>query len=782
MKDAADEHDITLLEPREKPKVEEWIAEIQQCFHDCYGIDVFERMEHNRRSRMCQWDGQSWSGRKDVLPDADPEAHKQIFPWPGAADNRVPALDEIIVERVAVKMVAGTRAETRVIPRGLHTDADRGRDAAAWSLVNDYYHDLAGDEMRRQRKRWTDIAEEFGHSVMFLSWQLEHQVEKREIGVDDLVRVFQAAAIATATARAIEELEAAGEQVPVDPETQRPAPLDDETIAELMAAAETDVEQLVEQSGMRKELVRQLQLLDPDMTNEEASHVAGRIKQGEPVQYYAPYVSDSRPEWRALVPWVDVFYPPHTKRLERARWIAMTEWVDAVTLRERIASQGYSESWVEEVLENPGRAVDFRETRYANTSWLLGGANVLSGVNFTPEGEPYGAATEDAEEWNQKHYQIIHLYYRATTQQGVPALYRTVLHGFAGSEAGLHECQPDAHGEYPFVVNMREPESAYVAASRGVGEISFTQQDQIKRQTDLRDDFASLTVQPPLLVPMNMAGGHIDVRPGRQIGKRLTAAAGGGYEWMKPAGDAGPSIQVEETARMALNYRWFRGPEVEPDVKAAVRQEMVDDYFMDLRTVMLRTFQLVQEYAPDEIKGNVGGRPVSATRKELQGQVAIDMEFDVTDLDFELVGKKLELLNKGLRPLDTEGILPVKEILLVAARALLPNWHGLLDREPATISIEEREEELSVLNSLLVGQERDYTMGKNHALRLQVLEQAVQTPAVMRAIAEDDEAGGNVRELIENRIKFHRFQVEQHQINPVVGQTGVNPVTGQVTG
>jgi len=761
------ENDVTILNPRKKPDVKCILKEIRSALDDGQASEFFTRMEHNHDTRHCWWPGQTNDGRKwpagrKLMPG---QRKDDVFPWQGASDCRVPVVEEIIAERVIFKATALDRGQQRVAPRNLATEDDPTNKAILWGQTADYFLDEFAYVIRTAAKQWADIAEEYGHAVLYVGWKTEKQVSQRTITAEQVLAVATDAALQLAQMALAEAAQLAG---------QEPEELTPEEKQAVIADAAARFEMMVADESQREKLIAGLMAFDDEMPRAEAVRVAKGLKLGGPVTYYAVEEVNQGPDWRALTPYLDVLYPPTTTRIQNARWVAMPEWVSDVELRAREETEGYDKAWVDQVLEHAGMSFELSEARAGRNvpSWITTGGRIRSGVS-----------DDDAKNNEQRLFQIIHFYQRATALGGVPALYHTVVHGKVEDSFGKHECCEHTHGRYPFLDHVREVTALMLLESRGVGEISFTHQSEVKVQRDMRSDFASLTIKPPLKVPVlnGQSGGSMDIRPGVQI--PFATSAGMQADFMRLPGDAKTSLEIEETTIRGINGYWGRGEHVDPEVKLATRQQLVNDFLMDLREARKMTFQLIQQFAPDEIKASaIGGLPVSlnATRDEIQGQVSINVEFDAADLDLELVGKKMEFLTQ-LRQFDTEGLIPVAQILKAGMSMAMPAWARLLVADPQKHAREEMQEEMDVLNSLLNGIERDYVPGKNHALRRQVLLNAIGRPGedgqptrIQKLMMENPD----VKALVENRIKFHTFQVQQMTVNPAVGRLGVEAVQG----
>ena len=750
--------------------IEAMLREMRSAIDGAHELDYFDRMELNHDARHCWWPGQTKDGRKwaegrKTMPGQKPN---DVFPWPGASDARVPIVEEIITEHVTFKRVAHRRGQTRIGPRNLSPDDDPQQKAVLWSQTNEYYQDMARDNIRAACAQVADIAEEYGAGILYITWETNAQVVAKEISADDIFQLAAQAAMQQAMAQA----EANGEEI--GPEQQ----------AQIMAMVESRISELILDPEMQPMLVNVLLQYDPAIRPAEARRVAGRLKLGEPVRYYAAEPKPGVPEWRAMTPFIDCWFPATTTRIKDAQWVAISEWLSEVQLRERIETEGYDPAWVEQVLEKPGRALSFEEDfRLSQKTWILANGGVRQAVT---------TSTDPHDQARAKLYQVLHVFWKAAAIGGVPALYHSVLHEQVKDRAGYHQCCEHAHGEFPFVDHLREQSATYILASRGVGEVTFTMQNEIKAQHDGRTDAASITIKPPMRVPLNMAGGSLEVRPGAQLPMRATAGMGM-LEPLRMGIDPRGSQEIELATRAQCNAYWFRGEGVEQDVKFAWRQQLVDDWLADVRKGVLMTFQLIQQFAPDTIKAAfVGGLPVelNVTREEIQGQVSIEMDFDVADLDPGLIDQRIKAVT-SLKSLDTENLLPLQPLLKALAAYLLPSHYRFLVANPAKQAMDEAADERRIIGDILNGMEPAYTPGQNHQVRLEEMKRVfgmevdkegnlvgMQPVGVEGALSKPQRTATtdpDVAALIQNRFKFHAFQLQQQE-NAGTGRTGVEPI------
>lgn len=758
---------MSQLDPREKLDCSRLIEELKNALIRTGKCDYFKRMQRNMEARYCIWpdqheDGRKWKKERRLKPGENEE----IFPWVGASDCRVRKIDEIAKERVGFMKAAYDRTDSRISPRDMMPNEDLMQKSAIWTMVSNFYLESSKRELRRENARWCDIAETYGHSLLYVDWQETKQLDKRSITQDQMLVLVSEAAVQVVRALRGKAYVDAGTEVPAD----LVSPAEDQQLRE---AAMRKLNDMIEDPDQLKTLAEQVRAFDPLMTVAESRRVAkGLNRKGEAV-YHIPVIRDSGPVAQALTPMLDVIYPPETTNVKEAPWIAMPEWVLDTTLRERVETMGYDSGVVEAVIDRgPGTSFETESLLGHDLDWVASRGVV---------GRRIAKKEDRARSW-----QIMHIYYRATSATGIPALYHTVAFGGLPEKELMHEACEHAHGNYPFIERMAQIERATLIECEGIGEISYTDQQEIKVQRDMRVDNASVQMQPPALVPMNHSGGRLDYRPRAQIPVRLTAG-GGKPEFLQLRVDATQSKEVENTTKQSLDELWFRGPTVDEAVKQTMRQVMVNDFLSDLEAARRMMWRLIQERATDKVRaGVVDGVAVNAevSRDDIQGGVSMQMHFDVTDLDYKLVETKAKLLREVVAPLDRSGNMPTDEICRVLLASFAPGWARVLTRPSALVREEEVGDEKKALGDILNGLEPPYIPGKNHELRLQILQQALTTPnpdgspsRVQRILAENPD----VMALLENRMKFHEVQKQQTKDNPAIGRLGVEPLQSQTT-
>ena len=174
---------------------------------------------------------------------------------------------------------------------------------------------------------------------------------------------------------------------------------------------------------------------------------------------------------------IDVLCPLTPDDLQRVPWTDCIEYVSETELRDRIETAGYSKTFVEDAIDHrgPSSSGDWRLTAAAER-------NAITGVGP-------GNMDNDIE---------LHHFYTLVHDKGVPVRFCTVFHIDVDTEA-KHEPAGYDHEEatcHPlrFEINDRP-----ILSSRGIAEIAYTWEQELKSQYDAQSDRTALTLRPPLL-------------------------------------------------------------------------------------------------------------------------------------------------------------------------------------------------------------------------------------------------------------------------------------------
>jgi hypothetical protein len=763
------ESQLAMLSPQTKPDCDRLLNDIKDSLNRASAINLWNRLQHNHFTRYVWWPGSAlddWSTRKIPQPGQKPP-----LPWPNSANLKIRLTDEVVNRWRDYLTVAESRTPVSIVPSDLDMgNDDRMQKAAGWGTVYDYFAEQADLELHRARASWKDIAQEYGHAIIYVGWKVEKQLEKRTLDAETVVQLI-----------AWLQMQQAQQQgMPITQDTQAMA----EGLAALTVFDEDNTA-----------LIAALQQIDPEMSAKEARRIAPQIRKGKPVDYGVPVVVNMRPDVRALIPGLHVFYPPETVDIQQAQFIVTPEWVSDVQMREYVTTRGWSKEAVEAIIEHaqPGRATFFDNISFGTymaqpINWALTGGMIGLGVQaWDPAGEKYC-----------RQWQLLTVRYRATDPDtGVPVMYETSFHPDCVNNEKVteqyvfHGWSINDHAQYPFADYKREEYAPSLWDSRGVGELSYSEQAELKEMADFAYNNAQITLRPPYEISTRSELASKDLAPGAKI--VTSSNFGQGIKTINIGGDPTPAVEVANGAMSRARNYWQIGqdPGMDPLEKQIAAQARVDDYMKCAKRAARLIFATIQQYCPDEVKaGAVNGDPaqINLTKHDIQGSFSVKMDFDVGDLDPKSIESRAKMMREFISPLDNQGLIQIAPLLKVMMQTLFPKSGKLL----VASGDEARQQQIDLaktnLMKALSGIEPDYVSGGNPKLRAQVIQSILDMPAIddkgqpipdpqtggpmpgrARMIALNDPTAGT---LVQNLLKHEQFESEQ-QDNVEIGRKGV---------
>lgn len=685
-------------------------AELIQSTRDAFWY--YTRSESAYASRLNIWSGQSADGRKHGA-----DLNAQPFPWEGASDMRPRVIDAAVNEQVMLMMQSFTRANPQAVAM------DSG-DLEYAEKVSNLLKYVLWNQMRPQIRRELQLAanwrQTYGSAVTAVMWDQQLRRTTQEITLDGLATMLGA--------------------------TEDPQQLE---------MIKQQVMEQVMDPLREEENLRTLMGMSPILKKGPARACLKELQQTGKCEIPVPEVFSAMPRWSALLPMVDIFFPVITDDLQRAPWVAHRERLTESELRDRINTHGYDADWVEKAVERKGFVVD---TLTSNLLLLS-----ESRRNF------WGILDYERRDL----IEIFHFHRKSVDDDGIPNVWNTVLCLGVRDCVGLDEALPYEHGLYPYVVHQREQISRTILESRGIPLIADTWEHEIKVQRDARTDRTSISVLPPILVPASRGAMNLSFGPGTKWPSRR----GEEISWMQiPPGD-GSSIEVEKAAQTTLDqYLGRMTGNCPPQLAQLHQQDLVDGWLIEMRQVVAQTLQLCQQFmGEDQVVRIVGplSRPWNAGRSEVQGMFDVSLEFDIRDLNHELLKEKFGLLQTVLAN-DRFGRVDYSKFTELMFRAIDPNMAGAVLQPMDQATQAQVSDEQSALTQMVAGIEPPMQpqSGMNYQLRLQTLQQSIQmNPELQQMIA----ARPVLSKMVENRIKFLTFQIQQ-QGNAQIGRVGTAPV------
>lgn len=613
----------------EKPlvnwRVADALDEMEAACRDAGGF--LKQMAINEQTRKCWWENKSGTGKKQNTKKADAK------PFNGAADHEVHLTQTVMNRRNAARIAALMAGSLSVTP----TESTDAKRAGLMRQVLRYY--LNGPmrtEFVSQGLRAGSYADRFRASLLYVGWKEERGVEAIPLTLAMLAEWLKVRAGAEMQGQDMAVIE------DIDFEAMAQAPeMEDDlvglTLQNLPGAKER---KKIGEASVRRAI--------------KALHGGA-----DTAMVHASYVKRSSPCWEALQPFVDVFFPYETMMedgLESCRWIGRVRWRSAQWIREQAAIHDWDKKWVEDVIKNhKGRSTMFNNSM-ASYPWALSGA----GVNWT--------ARANGEAQNHL-YQIIELWDRSMTEDGLTGTYKTVMHADIKDKVAKRELRMDWDGAYPFVPFTFSQDERLMLDGFSVPEITMTKEQAVKAQWDSRTDAASLTTFPTWTGDPELEG----LRPAP--GVFLPSIRGKVPQALQIPPPDGRSIEIERTVREAVNeFFGFQSTNVPDSVAMMMGQADMDWFMLALSQCIARTAKLIQQYMPPLLGARITGTDefVTATAEEVRGSFDFQAKFNVKSLDVEWTSKHLGFIKDMIVPLDNRGQINTLPILEAGFNMLDP--------------------------------------------------------------------------------------------------------------
>lgn len=705
------------------------LREIIQDMRSDVTSEIIKRRQDAENTRYCHWEGQSDDGRKrkDALG-------KDPLPFDGASDNRVRLADKII--RIFEKQVvaAATRSEALVTGTEINDANFAGKlvTLLRWVIKN-----VWGDAYRRNNKLAANymFGDSPGAAAAYVDWIFEEGLEYRSIRADEALATI----VQNASAQAGTNDPMVFEQIMVQ--------------ANLMF---TDPSQ-------RDMLADALETILPDVPRQRRRKVAKDLQENMEASYPARYIRRNEPVYKALRLYEDVFIPTNTTDIQRARCVILREWYTKAEIIERAAVESWSETFVEKLLY--GRA-GYKEGK---------GGEAQSAF------DDYTALGPDRDEYlsqeNRKGlYEILRVYTRAANEDGVIGIYVYTLSDFVKDEAAKdRELWDRKHGKYPFVFASSECLTGRLLDSRGVSELTMTDQAGMKLLRDSFEDHVQVAINPPLIKPRGRPFFNVNRAPFGQI----DADSRDQIKFLEPNQYPQSADKMWREMRREVNEYWgIADAETNPNemMVTLFTQDRVDDFLSFLSQVHAMTIQLCQQYMDDATVQRIvggGGVPIARSIEEIRGRFDYHLTFDVNNLDLEKIVAKADVVLKNIRPLDTKGVIPYVPFLRQITAAIDPNWAELIPPEDVAeqrIVTEEQDNVVKMLNGIEPPMPETV---EAPGLRLQVIQNTLaprmQNPAAFAPVSPAAQM------ILQNRLKYLEFQNTQ-MANANIGRVGAEPI------
>lgn len=680
-------------------------------------------------TRFALWPGQTDDGRQ-----WDKKLGKgRAFPWDGASDARVFYADGLVAERVRIEMAALRRA--RVQTTALRTRKAEASDLVTTLLTWLFYvhcHEMMMDEAELVAN-WRET---FGMAVMGVWWEETPRLEEKPITLKQMTDAAKAAFQQTGDEQLLKMVE-----IILDP-------AQDEQAVQIIRG----MSPIVTVTGARR-ILREL-----------------RAK-GESILPGVEIVS-SLPCWKALLPWVDVFYPSRTENIKSARFIARRQWLTEAQLRGAAAANGWDHDWLEDVIEH-GRGKSFDSEARAQ-------ARAVNGKTTIRGSDVARAQWEDPKELEHL-YEIVWHYQLGTHEDHLlPCMYLTVycparpMNEDGEDQWGEHGPAPDDHGEYPFVAFIRERIAHAMSESRGTAQIAKGWQGEMKVERDQQVNRAGVTTLPPLIVAGQLGKTRLELGPGAQFEEKKQ----GDIRWLSAPAQASDSVAVVNRVEREADRYFARISEHVPDQAWQLGlEDLAGKFLLEITGSFKLSLKLAQQYLPDIIAQRVAGDPQSVfhlSKEEIRGQFDLRLVFNATDLDFDKAVQKLKAYKELVLAADRIGAVDLPRFLDMAARMLDRDMADQLIHAPEVAAEAQKRMVKQAWTQIVAGVEPDMPPvggGQDYRLQLQELMQIMQSKENQQKLQQSPAA----RELFGAYVKHLAFGQQQTE-NADIGRNGVKAV------
>lgn len=741
--------DISLLEPREVPKVEEILARVKSAING--NADLLTRMQNAERVRSATWDGQSRDARRGL-----DDKNRLTGPWENSSDTRIRLADMICNEKTLILLLAMLRSQLTATPAEME---DTGTAATAVALLRHYLTGSMELEVWLEVGRAIDLMVSYGHGILKVDWKRSARLVEKTLTYEALLDWARQ----TGSAERLDMMGALAEQEGITEMTE-----EEQTAleADVTAAGTEAVNEAMARltAPSLAPLVEMLLEYDGAMADGEPARLARGLQRARSAEfsYYAYEITENRPSLTCLQPWVDVFYTG-LKDFQSEPFVAEVEWVTAFELRERAALEGWDEEWTAAVLQHPGRAFTGGFTE--GMDWVLSATS----VNWTIP----------TLERDRHYFCLLKIYYKASNRAGITGVWEMLCHECYPDGYAYHRLADFPDGQYPHVPVPRQI-TRRLSDCTGIPEEVEPEQEQLKAMADSRIDMTSLQVKPPVAVHWKLADSdpRRQMKPGGVVLSREDAPTT--VMQLSVPGAQAASLENERQLLEQVARRFGLIHASVPDTVTQMHMGVEVGHFMKfMNQVLAKIFAQLQENMDPVIGARVAGGPevfasgeadalLSADRDEIRGRYDFRLTFDPNDLNLEWVMNRVDAIIKLVTSIDTSAMVDRSGLLRAAVSAINPKLAKLVRTsvESAAGEAEDEQKQWSVIAS---GDEPPMPeQGVDFGTRLEVWKRLLSRSTTAQKRLQEDPL---VLALAQTRIRYLKQGIQQQQ-NAITGRRG----------
>jgi len=489
------------------------------------------------------------------------------------------------------------------------------------------------------------------------------------------------------------------------------------------------------------------------MTKKEAGKFIRDIGKNGQGEILESYVAKNLPVIAALKPYDEVGVPPETLDLQDARVIFRRTFMNEVEFRSAAQAEGWDKEFVEEACETQGKSTFYDRT------------------NLVPVSEHQEGTVNDSDNL----IEVVYAYSKQISEDGTPTTFYTIFCPNVREDLfGKHEMLDYSHGQYPFIDLRQEMTRRAMTESRGIPEVSFTDQEEIKAQHDSLRDRTAFETFPAILA--RKRGGTINkIGPGVLV----PVLNKDDYSFMPPPSGS-PQLAfnlIERVEAKAAAYYGLYHPAVPPIKTQTQQQFFVNKFLGSVSAVYKQMFSLCLQYMPPELIQRITGIPLDVSAQDAHDLYDFNVRFDVRELDTEWNLEKLKAISQFALPMDSVGIIDRGKLVQRIMETISPDAARDLLVDQKTASQKTYDDMQVETAKMLMGIEPRYPENDPQAQqKMQALNDIVSKSMKAQGILSSDQ---QAQAIYQNYIKSLEMSVMQEQ-NKIIGRTGVSPVSDKM--
>ena len=489
------------------------------------------------------------------------------------------------------------------------------------------------------------------------------------------------------------------------------------------------------------------------VSSDDASRVCDELMISGTSTFNQEYAVSNAPVVAALKPFDEICFPPETLDLQDARVIFRRTFMTEVELREMIKTAEWDEAFVDEAVKTTGMS-----------DWY-------SEPNLIPATTNIGNTLERADNL----IEIVYSYTRQIGPNGVPCIYYTVFcPNTSESLFAKHEMLDYAHGLYPFVEYRRERLRRSIVECRGVPELAYTDQLEVKAQRDSIRDRTAFETLPPIKVKKRLGTQNI-IQPGGL----LPVTTPDDYTFLSPP-SGNPALAfnlIDRVEQSNASYFGLYHPNIVPTKTQMTQQFMVNNWLTAWSKIYKQVVCLTLQYMDGAEIERVVGMPIVLQPQELSSMYDFNVSYNVRELDTDYVLEKLKAISTFVVPMDAGGVIDRNKLTARLVEAISPEAAKDILLDQASASQKMYADVQTDIAKMMAGMEPQYVENDPAAQsKLQFVQDIIQKNPKAQASAQEDQ---QFQMLFQNYVKNLQMSVQQQQ-NKSIGRIGVTPVSDQM--